>query len=80
MPIIVTEQIGRTTDNDQGMQYRFISCPYCRRPQIFRFNSTQYCQDCNKPIIDGLKLMHNLKYRVAYHLGIIGSSGVWLRQ
>jgi len=78
VPITITEYIGQAADNDYGMQYRFINCPWCKKPQGFRFTSTQHCADCNRCIIDALKLMHNPQYRVAYHKGMISKAGVWL--
>jgi len=78
VPITITEHIGPATDNDYDMQYRFINCPWCRKPQGFRFTSTQHCSDCNRDILDALKLMFNIRYRTAYHKGLVSKAGVWI--
>jgi hypothetical protein len=78
VPIIITEHVGVATDNAEGMQYRFIDCPWCEKPQGFRFTSTEHCSDCNRAIIDALKLMLNIRYRTAYHKGLVSKAGIWI--
>lgn len=76
MPITVTEYIGQAVDNGYDIQLSFINCPWCKRPQGFRFTPITYCSDCNRGIIDALKLICNIRYRVAYHRHIINDAGI----
>jgi hypothetical protein len=78
VPIIITEYVGPAFDNADNVQYRFIECPWCEIPQGFRFTSTEHCSDCNRAIIDGLKLMLNDRYRIAYHRGTVSKAGIFM--
>ena len=81
MAVIIMEYMvdeGQKCDNPDGIAYRFIVCPFCSKSQAFRFTSTRYCSDCNKLLIDALKLRHNASFRTAFHTGQINLNGVWV--
>ena len=81
MPITLTVEYAKRgeniLDNSDGMTYRKIKCPFCDADQVFRYRSTEKCDSCNSRIIDGLKLLFNPKYKLAFHWGYVTDNGVW---